>query len=140
MDGLVTVDLKAVEDHIKVKTKHFHHICAIYLFGSVLEQMRPDSDIDVALIADRFLNDKTAVAIQSEVEETLGCFEGHPFDVTVLHRGSKSLFAFRVLDEGKVVFVGDRDQYTDFLERTARRYGEVNFRYQRALKEVLEDV
>lgn len=107
-------------------------VAAAYLFGSALDAMRPDSDIDLALVgrpgADSF-------ALAGEVEAACRSVAGHPVHATVLDDAG-TIFAFRVLSAGVLIHCADAEALTDLIERVARRYEEVGAAHRRALAEV----
>ena len=107
-------------------------VAAAYLFGSSLGEMRPDSDVDVALVARL---DACDFGLVGEVEAVCRPIDGHPVHATVLSQRD-TLFSFRVLTEGVRIYCVDPDVLTDLIERVALHYEEVGPAYRRALEEI----
>lgn len=136
---MLPVDVRAVAEHVASCASRFPTVAGAYLFGSVLEEMRPDSDIDVAVVVPpQTHRDLLGVlTLEAKLQSALGQWGAHPFHVTVLDP-DRPLFSFRPLCEGRLVYVGHEEVLTDFIEQVARRYSELYPRYRQAVKEVLE--
>jgi len=50
MGELIELDRSKLPCFVREKLEIFPEVAGAYLFGSVLEKMRPDSDIDVGII------------------------------------------------------------------------------------------
>ena len=139
MPELVKPDLEPIVARIRERLPGFSLVAGAYLFGSVLDACRPDSDIDVGLVVDPTVPEPAGwgwAGLEAEVEGALGRVQGHPFHVTVLSPHNV-LFSFRVVREGSLVYVRDPEIVTDFIEQVARRYPDLAWRHRRALEEVL---
>lgn len=111
---LLELRLTELTHHIQTVLVGRPEIAAAYLFGSAVSFVRPQSDIDIALITGQPVS--PAFMLEGTIEEKLGRFGPHVFHVTVLTE-DKVNFAFHVLTRGQVVFVADRPQLTEFIER-----------------------
>lgn len=138
MPELVRIDLEPVIRQVQAVLKEFPQVAGAYLFGSVLEPCRPDSDIDLGLVLEPEIEPDTKAGdiLASEVAFALQPVNGHPFDVVLLDP-DKPLFVFRVMREGKLVYAGNMDRVTDLIEYVSRRYADLYPRYRKALEEVL---
>lgn len=134
---LVRADLGAIETRLARVLEGFPPVVAAYLFGSCLERCRPGSDVDVGLVLSpgATANRDTDLLV-ARLSLDLGLLDGREPDLVVLNHCTE-IFAFRVLSEGKLVFVGDEDALADFVETVSRAYGEVYPRYRRAREEIL---
>ncbi|HSW10675.1 MAG TPA: nucleotidyltransferase domain-containing protein [Bacillota bacterium] len=143
MASLVTVDVRRVEETIRSIMPRFPEIAGVYLFGSALGPCRPDSDVDLGLVVDA---DGTSGGgglarerLEARVAVAVGRLEGHPVDVVVLHPDDP-IFSFKVIHSGRLIYIGDEARVTDFIELVAQRYREAYPRYQRALREIVDEV
>jgi len=133
-------DLDQIEKHrlkayIEEKIGQFSEIAGIYLFGSALGRMRPDSDIDLGLILV-----PGAVKSEKELDFFLGKlylalrnFEGHPFDLVSV-RNVDTILAFEILRHGVPLLIKDEAVVLDVVEAISRRYADVYPRYKKALE------
>jgi len=107
-------------------------IAGAYLFGSVLGKMRPDSDIDLAIVstpgADPF---RAAADVESRIRE----IEGHPLQVTILSE-SGVRFAMEAMSTGQLIYVADEEALTDFMERVSVRFADADYLYRRAMEDI----
>jgi predicted nucleotidyltransferase len=115
------LDLRRVEERIRAVLPDFPQVAGAYLFGSVLDFVRPQSDIDLGLILRRENPDPWEEVTDVLVETRLGRIGPHPFQVTVLRRAQGN-FAFRVLTRGRLVYVDDPLWVADFIEAVARNH------------------
>lgn len=112
-------------------------IAAAFLFGSALELCRPDSDIDIGLVVTPLNGfpeheyERIANAISNELPK----LDGHPFDVVPLNTAN-SIFAFKVIKGGRLIYNRMPSVVTDFIERISRLYGENYPRYREALRTI----
>lgn len=113
-------------------------IAGAYLFGSALELCRPDSDIDIGLVIKPLSGEPENYYFKVAliVEGRLGRLDGHPFDVIPLNTAS-SIFAFKVIKNGHLIYGRDHETITDFIEIISRRYGENYPRYIKSLKDIV---
>lgn len=106
----------------------FPEVLGAYLFGSALDYVRPDSDIDLGVILDAALlapavggwlaPDEVA---SDNMERRLGRLGSHPFQVTVL-REEQTGFVLPILHAGRLLYCANYPKLTDFIERVARLY------------------
>lgn len=139
MSSLVRVPLEAIEAAAARTLPQFPEVAGAYLFGSALADCRPDSDIDLGLVLDPTVAEPPGwgfAGLESRIESALGRLDGHPFEVTVV-RPDRVLFAFRVIREGRMIYEANPDAVAEFVERVARRYPELAYRYRQAVQEVL---
>lgn len=113
-------------------------IAGAYLFGSALGLCRPDSDIDIGLVIKPLSGEPESYyfKVALVVEGRLGRLDGHPFDVIPLNTAN-SIFAFKVIKNGHLIYDRDHETITDFIEITSRRYGENYPRYIKSLKDIV---
>lgn len=141
MNELVRVPLARIEAAVRAVLASFPQVAAAYLFGSALDECRPDSDIDLGIVLYPTAAEPPGLgflALEAEIEARLPPVEGHLFDVTILRR-DQPLFSFTPISSGRLIYVRDQDALGDFIEAVSRRYGELHHRYRRALNEVLEE-
>ncbi len=116
---LLRLNLAELKDRLLKVLPGYPNVAGAYLFGSALDFVRPDSDIDLALILakepENFPDDPT----DFDLENDLRSFGPHRFQVTVL-REEENNFAFRVLTKGELIYVADPVRLTNFLEGVAR--------------------
>lgn len=143
MAGLVTVDLKPVEDVVRRILPRFPAVAGAYVFGSALGPCRPDSDIDIGLVphADVLAGGDPLARerLEARVAAALGRLDGHPFDVVLLDLDDP-IFTFKVIRTGRLMYIGDENRVTDFMEAAAQSYREAYPRYRRALREIMDEV
>lgn len=113
-------------------------IAGAYLFGSALELCRPDSDIDIGLVIKPLSGEPEAYYFKMAlaVENRLGRLDGHPFDVIPLNTAN-SIFAFKVIKSGHLIYDRDHETITDFIEIISRHYGENYPRYIESLRDIV---
>lgn len=96
----------------------YDFIVAAWLFGSqATGRARPDSDVDIALLAEQPLDLQQRLSIQIDLEEALQRFQ---VDVVDLHKASPVL-RFEALN-GKRVFVRSDDKVAVFSSLVGREY------------------
>lgn len=141
MASLVRIELEELEAYVAQALSSFPQVAAAYLFGSCLDRCRPDSDIDLAVVLPLALvrTEKDREQWEARISTELRAFDGHPFDLTIFNP-EQTIFAFHIISKGQTVFIRDSDLVTDLMEYVSRQYEEVNYRYQRALAEVLDEV
>lgn len=114
------LDHLALEAKVRSALDKFATVTGAWLFGSALDFVRPQSDIDVGVL----LTEETVLAREettAEIEEALGRFGIHPFQVVALsHQNSN--FTFRVVNKGKLIYVRDELALTDFIEEIANHH------------------
>ena len=62
---LITIDLEKLKGYVASKLAKFPEIQGVYLFGSSLDKMRPDSDIDLGIIFDEKLSEDLSLDVES---------------------------------------------------------------------------
>lgn len=140
MGNLITLDTNTVTRHVSNVLRNFSEIAGAYLFGSALGKCRPDSDIDIGLVSENiWLTEKEAAQLESKVALSLKPFEGHLYDIAFLSP-RHPIFSFRVIKEGKLVYVRDMERIRDLMELVSRRYADVYPRYRLALEEIMAEV
>lgn len=107
-------------------------LIAVYLYGSAARgQIRPDSDIDLALLADATLAPETLFDLSAEMAEILG----RDVDLVDLARATPVL-SMQVLD-GKVLFCADRQKLAWFENLAMSRYCQLNADRREILKDIV---
>lgn len=141
MQRLVKVNKKNIAEYIGKVLIKYPQVAAAYLFGSALNQCRPESDIDLGIILEDELRPGSREwdLLEARVAMDLLPFDGHPFDVVSLNPND-TLFVFKVLKEGELIYCRDMDHLTDFIEYISRRYSDIYPRYKMALQEVFKEV
>ncbi|MCF6095679.1 nucleotidyltransferase domain-containing protein [Thermovorax subterraneus] len=135
---LIEIDREKLKAYVTEKLYRFDEIGGVYLFGSAVDKMRPESDIDLGIITI-----PGAVSSEEEVELflerlhlALRNFEGHPFDlVSVAH--ANVILAFEILRHGIPIFIKDDDVVSDLIEKVSRKYADVYPRYKKALELII---
>ncbi|BAS26129.1 nucleotidyltransferase domain-containing protein [Limnochorda pilosa] len=133
------IDLHELAAFIAARLEGLPEVAGAYLFGSVLADFQPQSDIDVALIVDAATQRdlRRTLEVEAEAQLRLGRREDHPFHVTALDPNGW-FFSFRVVHSGRLVYLADEERVTNFLEDVTRQHADLYPRYRRALEEVLE--
>lgn len=134
---LVKIDLEKLKAYIIQKLSSFDEIAGVYLFGSSLDLMRPDSDIDIGIIFYDYVDEEKAEDVIETLYLKLLNFEGHPFDIRSVNH-SNTIIAFNILRNGLPVLVKDENTVTDLIEKVSLKYKEVYPRYKKALEMILE--
>lgn len=131
--NLIKIDLEKLNEYIFSKLKQFPEIEGAYLFGSCLEMMRPESDIDLGIIFKENLKSQNVDFIIEKIYRFLGHFDNHPFDIVSL-RDVNTILAFKIIHKGQLVYISNKDSVTDFIEITSKKYSDVYPRYKKALE------
>ncbi|MGB9840263.1 nucleotidyltransferase domain-containing protein [Thermovenabulum sp.] len=134
---LVRIDKEKLKNYITEKVASFEEIAGIYLFGSSLDLMRPDSDIDIGIIFFDCVDEKKAEDVIETLYLKLLNFEGHPFDIHSVNH-SNTIIAFNILRNGLPLYIRDENTVTDLIEKVSLRYKEVYPRYKKAVEMILE--
>ncbi|GIV17594.1 MAG: nucleotidyltransferase [Armatimonadota bacterium] len=127
----MAISLAALPDvvqRIVAEIREHPKVIAIFLFGSWArgEQM-PISDVDIAVLLDN--PDKSD-------EADIGSMYSPTVDVVLFHRLPVRI-QFRVLKEGKPLFVRDEQKVKEVTFRVMRQYHEMEWLYRRYFEEVL---
>lgn len=105
-------------------------VAAVIVFGSASQgNLQPLSDLDLAvLLSSRLSKDK-------QMEKQLGLlglanfiFKTDEIDLIILNETTPRM-AYNILKTGMVLFIRDKNSYTDFRERITRHY--LDFKYFR---------
>lgn len=118
---LLRLDLPHVRARVRTVLSSFPSVAGAYLFGSALEFVRSNSDIDLGLIVRPIREIGSIESLAGEVEARLGKYGSHPFQVSVLRQEDNS-FAFRAMRDGEIVSAADLEYVTDFIERVSREH------------------
>lgn len=135
---LVRADVTYIKNKLAGTFKEFPVIAGAYLYGSILEYCRPESDIDVGLILvpGTVKSEREGDFLIVDILEKTPTLEGRYLDLILLNFQT-TIFAFQVLSKGELIYNYRPDVVTDFLEITSRQYGEVYPRYRQALDLIL---
>ncbi|KXG78367.1 hypothetical protein AN618_04330 [Fervidicola ferrireducens] len=132
---LIEIDREKLKAYVTEKLYCFNEIAGVYLFGSAVDKMRPESDIDLGIIT-------VPGAVKSEIELelfleklhlSLRNFEGHSFDLVSV-TDANVILAFEILRYGIPIFIKDEDVVSDVIEHVSRKYADVYPRYKKALE------
>ncbi|MDN5332101.1 MAG: uncharacterized protein PWP45_1326 [Tepidanaerobacteraceae bacterium] len=135
---LIEIDREKLKAYVTEKLYRFKEIAGVYLFGSAVDKMRPESDIDLGIIT-------VPGAVKSEIELELFLeklhlalrnFEGHPFDLISV-TDANVILAFEILRYGIPMFIKDEDVVSDVIEHVSRKYADVYPRYKKALELII---
>lgn len=140
MSQLISVDLNMIKENLIPALKSGKTIAGAYLFGSVLDYCRPDSDIDVGILLSPGLlySEKETEKILEEIYLELPPVKNHPYDIIILNSCS-AIFAYRVITQGRLIYAGDEEAITDFMEKISRQRAENYPRFRRALELIRGD-
>jgi predicted nucleotidyltransferase len=139
MGELIELDRLKLSRFVREKLEMFPEVVGAYFFGSVLEKMRPDSDIDVGIIlqTDAIKSEKELDLLLAKLANALGNYEGHIFDIVSIGNVN-NILAFKILKKGEPIYIKDEGKVTDMIEIVSRLYSENYPRYKEALKIILE--
>lgn len=138
--GLGNVDKNVITQQVASVLKDFPQVAGAYLFGSALGALRHDSDIDIGLILeDIAMADKDKAQLEAGIANSLSPLNGHVYDVVLLDPGN-TIFCFRVIKEGQLIYTKNIGRVTDVIEYVSRCYAEVYPRYRDALEEIISEV
>ncbi|MCW2278568.1 type VII toxin-antitoxin system MntA family adenylyltransferase antitoxin [Heliophilum fasciatum] len=98
------------------------HPYAIILFGTAAHrQLRPDSDIDIAFLADSPCDELTVFRLGQELSVQLN----RDIDLIDLSQAS-TVFQAQILSTGKVIDCDDKDRLLAFHALTLKQYARLN--------------
>lgn len=138
--GLVNIDKGILTQQVANILRDYPQVAGAYLFGSALGALRQDSDIDIGLILeDIVMTDKDKALLEAGIASSLSPLYGHFYDVVLLDPGN-TIFSFRVIKEGQLIYKKNIDRVNDVIEYVSRRYAEVYPRYRIALEEIISEV
>lgn len=141
MPGLVKADLDLIIQKVRKVLPDFPQVAGAYLFGSIMGECRPESDIDLALVLEGgidpggFEGDR----LEAEISIKLTPIQGHSFDLQILNP-DKPLFAFRAISGGRLVYSRNDGRLAEVMEYVSRRYADLYPRYRQALEEIFAEV
>lgn len=140
MNELISVDTESIVYQATQVLKNFPQIAGAYLFGSALGKCRHDSDIDIGLILEDIkIGERERAILEADISNSFSPFNGHPYNITLFDLNN-TIFCFRVIKEGRLIYVRNPDRVTDVMEDVSRRYADVYPRYKIALEEILSEV
>ncbi len=105
-------------------------VCALYIFGSLAEgQIRPLSDVDLAILLSKGLNKKQIFETELElIGLIMDVLKTEEFDLIILNTAPLR-FTYNILKEGKLIFCKNRMQLIDFREKTVKYF--IDFKFYR---------
>lgn len=121
---LKKLNLPLLKERATLVLSRFDGVAGAYLFGSALDFVRPQSDIDVGIIVRTLDGGSGLDEISPEIEAEFHSFGGHPFHITVLDGNALNL-TFHIIAKGHLFYIRDYDFVTDFIERVARQHEDV---------------
>lgn len=141
MGKLTRLDIQAVIVRVVAVLREYPNVAGAYLFGSALDQFRPDSDIDIGLILSVAVKPESRAGelLAGAIAAALTPVDGHDFDIVLLNP-DRPLFTYKVISRGRLIYRHDDKRITDVMEYVSRRYGEVYPRYRVALAEIMSEV
>ncbi|GAV24278.1 nucleotidyltransferase domain protein [Carboxydothermus islandicus] len=140
MPELIKLNIQDLLDKILPVLKTYPQIEAAYLFGSALDRVRPDSDIDIALLLspDIDVEDLESWTLAEKIGLHLTRLVGRSFDISLLNT-KDYIFAMNVLTSGKLIYVKNNDLLGDFIEKVSLRHRMWYNYYKQALLEVVKN-
>ena len=141
VNNLVYVDLSETERLIKPALEKHPGIVGAYFFGSSLDHCRIDSDIDVGVIITSKvpMTEKEQDLLIERILSEMPQYGNHLIDITIL-RESDVFFTHRVIRTGRLFFIRDAEELTDFIEIVSNKYRENYPRYRQALELIASEV
>lgn len=105
-------------------------VAAVIVFGSASQgNLQPLSDLDLAvLLSSRLSKDKQMEKQLSLLGLANFIFKTDEIDLIILNETTPRM-AYNILKTGMVLFIRDKNSYTDFRERITRHY--LDFKYFR---------
>jgi len=137
---LTYLDKESIRDQVAEVLRGFPQIAGAYLFGSALGACRPDSDIDIGLVLEDInISEREKAQLEAAIGNSFYPLNGHPYDIVLLELNN-TIFYFKVIKEGCLIYVRNFDRITDIMEYVSRRYAESYPRYRIALQEIVDEV
>ncbi|ADL08874.1 nucleotidyltransferase domain-containing protein [Thermosediminibacter oceani] len=132
---LIQIDREKLKIYIEEKLGQFDEIAGVYLFGSAIDKMRPDSDIDlgIILVPGAVKSEKELALFLEKLYLALRNFDGHPFDLISV-RHVNTILAFEILRHGVPLLIKNDEVVSEVIESISRRYRDVYPRYKKALQ------
>lgn len=137
MKGLVKIPESMIVKIVVPVLASDNRVAGAYLFGSALDYCRPDSDVDIGIVLKPLsgLPEKYYEKAANGLFNRLLRIENHPFDFIPLNIVS-SIFAFNVIKKGHLIYNGDTEILSNFIEIISRNYSENYPRDRDALKAI----
>jgi len=134
---MVRIPLDPIARTVTAALESREEVAGAYVFGSALDLCRPDSDIDIGLVIAPLtgLPEEYYEELVNLIADQLLKYDSHPFDIVPLNIVN-SIFAFKVIKNGVLIYNPKPSVVADFIEKTSRQYGENYPRYREALKEI----
>lgn len=124
---MILTNIKDIKRIVKEISK-IKKVKAIYLFGSQINgKVHPLSDIDICIFGE--LNEKQKDRILD--------FSSHNLDITFF-KSLPIMIQFRILNEGKLFFIRDKDYIHNLKLITMRRYFDFKSSINKYCKDVLK--
>ncbi len=141
MNNLVKLDTSLILKELVPVLKSHEKVEGAFLFGSILGQCRANSDIDVGIILtpENSYSEKNVELILADINEGLSPVNKHHFDLVVLNHTS-AIFAYKVINQGRLIYGRNHDLITDFMEIVSRKRAENYPRYRQALESICRGV
>lgn len=138
MHKLIKMDINSISEAIIPVLELQNKVAGAYLFGSVLEKCRPDSDIDLAILlqTDQVLTEQDAEVFSEKLLGKLPHINNHPYDIIILNNVSYIL-SYKIITQGKLIYARDYDAITSFMEKVSRIRAENYPRYRQALEDIV---
>ncbi|TLS38603.1 type VII toxin-antitoxin system MntA family adenylyltransferase antitoxin [Pseudalkalibacillus caeni] len=106
----------------------------IYLFGSTAKGTdRPDSDIDIAFLTKKTIDDYNRFLLAQELASTLN----REVDLVDIQKAS-TVFQMQILSLGKVLHCEDENERMEFEMKTFSMYARLNEERRSILKQIEE--
>jgi len=107
-----------LSDKIENCLQVHENVVAAWLFGSQASgRARPDSDVDIAILAEQPLSLDQRLALQIDLEQALECFRVDVVDL----RNATPVLCFEALN-GQRAFVRSADKVAEFSSQVGREY------------------
>lgn len=141
MSKLVKLHISLILKKLVPVLESHERVEGAYIFGSILEECRADSDIDVGIILTPKISysEKEVELIIADINEGLSPINKHHFDLVVLNHTS-AIFAYKVISQGCLAYERNHDLITDFIEIVSRKRAENYPRYRQALEYICKEV
>jgi predicted nucleotidyltransferase len=137
LSKLINLDISIINQNLIPALESRKVIAGAYLYGSVLDSCRPDSDIDLGILLEPDISQKEAEKILEELYLELPTVKNHPYDIIILNNCS-AIFAYRVITQGRLIYAGNGEAITDFMEKISRQRAENYPRFRRALELIVK--
>ncbi|MDD4238952.1 MAG: nucleotidyltransferase domain-containing protein [Desulfotomaculaceae bacterium] len=140
MGALIHIDQECIKEQAANILKDFPQIAGAYLFGSCLGGCRPDSDIDIGLVLEDIdISERERAQLEASIRNSFYPVNGHTYDIVLLELNNP-IFCFKVIKEGRLIYIRNIDRITDVMEIVSRRYADLYPRYRRALQVIIDEV